>query len=760
MPELQPLLYLRSDQHEMSNKGGGGSSKEPWVDIDDTGLRAALTNSLERTQQALSELPDELAERVGVPLRIALRPEALAKSNRPTEFLAASGAPPTAAGRPGELFARVRRQDVQTLQAAISTGAKKSELYAISTIEDLALFRPLDHAFGARDLEELEQVVELARTEQHLIRLDLFPWLNINTEWIDEPFGDHLASIGLEVRGVRGTVRRESVYVAPTTTADVEQLAALYGVRHAGAEPTYTAWRELAPQAMAVVDVVSDALRQQIADSVGNVIVGVLDSGIGTPALEPYVQGRETYDLGADRNQEHGTFVAGLILAGKVLNPAEHCFGDDSAVVLDAQVLPSTPIGENQLLDRLSETVRKHPEVRVWNCSFAYGTQLDPLEYSVFASEMDELSIELGVLFVQAAGNYETTPVRTWPPPSATLLDGIASPADAVNSLAVGSLTHRPGARTPLGAPASYSRRGPSFGGQTKPDVSYWSGDLGPAGEIPLAGTRSLVPGDQVAEGVGTSFAAPLVSAIAANVWSELDAVKDVDATPALVKGILVHSAAVSSRALVGAHKNYYGAGVPASGLRSLFEDEQSFTTVHRVPLESKISWLRAPFPVPPCLFTDDGRLKAEVFMTVVFTPLLDQACGEEAVRTCVDASFGVVHREGSKITITGKVPEEKTSGAHPWESQLVAAGKWSPVRTHYARFPQGVSGSEWGLKLTLTEREDHDRGIDQTAYIFLTLRGMDGDLPVHADGVAEVQRLALWNTRLSQHVSVVVEAS
>lgn len=309
-----------------------------------------------------------------------------------------------------------------------------------------------------------------------------------------------------------------------------------------------------------------------------------------------------------------------------------------------------------------------------------------------------------------------------------------------------------------MGKPASYSRRGPSFGGQTKPDVSFWSGDFGPAGEVPHSGIRSTIPDDRIAESVGTSFSTPLVSAIAANVWAELDDAPDVVVAPALVKGLVMHGASLSSRSLVGPHKHYYGAGVPLSSERSIFEEPNSFTTVHEVTLRSKVSWLRAPFPVPACLFNSEGKLRAEIFMTVSFSPLLEQAFGQEAVRTSVDASFGVIDRTGPTVKIAGKVPEEKLSGEHAWEADLVADGKWSPVRTHYARFPEGRQGDEWGLKLTLTEREDSSSGIEQQVYVILTLRGIEDGLAVHADGIKQIQKLSLWSTALSQRTSITVD--
>ncbi|WP_237143160.1 hypothetical protein, partial [Sediminivirga luteola] len=93
----------------------------------------------------------------------------------------------------------------------------------------------------------------------------------------------------------------------------------------------------------------------------------------------------------------------------------------------------------------------------------------------------------------------------------------------------------------------------------------------------------------------------------------------------------------------------------------------------------------------------------------------------------------------------------------HPQLSPKCAAVPWSPVRTHHAKFPQGVAGSEWGLKLTLTEREDSEDGIEQTAFVFLTFRGLEEGLPVHSDGIAAVRQLSLWNTRLAQRTSVTV---
>ncbi len=757
MAELEPILFLRGEKQELTNKIVSGRTRPPWVDIDETGLRAMIVASLNEGFAALNKLPETARSEVGVPLRMELRTQALAKSNRPTEFLDSNGASALAAGAPGELFTRVREHELYALQHAIENGSTQKARYAISTFESVVVHHPISGAFGVDSLEAVAEIIDLAVEQERLIRLDLFPWLGLNTRWTgDRSLREYLAEIGYEVRANRGAASRESLYVEPTADADIEKLTNLYGIRAAGVEPHFGNRDDLAPQGWESIGSAPESVVEALEGSRGPGIVGILDTGIAAPLLEPWVQARETYDVAPELDPHHGTFVAGLVLAGREINSDESCFGPDSAVLVDAQVLSASGTDEHLLLERIDEVVRKHPEVRVWNCSFAIPMELNPVKYSVFAAELDRLSSELGILFVQAAGNYNDTPQRTWPP-SVPLADGIATPAEAVNSLVVGSLSHR-GGMSPVGAPASYSRRGPGFGGQTKPDVCFWSGDFGPSGELPFAGIRSILPTDEIGESVGTSFAAPLVSSIAANVWVGLEESNEFAVSPALVKGLLVHSASLNrnSRPAV-ADRNYYGAGVPQSGALTLFEDPNSFTTIHEVVLTAGVEWWRAPFPVPTCL-TVDVKLRAEIFMTVSFTPQIDDSFEEEAVRTCVEASFGSIDRSEKRPKISGRVPEDSSRGNHPWEASLVVDGKWSPVRTHYKRYPNGTAGTEWGLKVGLLERGALPPGMEQTAYVFLTFRGIEDGLPVHADGLREVARLRLWNAPVSAQTSVVVE--
>lgn len=753
MSTLEPGLFLRSMSEELGRKSGGGASKDPLVDITPE-FRSSLRAGLEIGFQALRDV-SEPQRKLGIPLRIQLRERAFAKSNRPTKLLADADAAPQASERVGELIARVTAAQLSQLASAVDS-TKGADQYAISAFEAFSVWRPIEDGFRTNSVEDVNNCLEISHTSDTPLRIDFFPWLSLDSEVGEElSIRELLRRLGFRLLAVSKSVSRPSAYFQVTEDARGGGLTNLYGIRRASLAPSYGAYPDVVPQSF----VLGGPVAQSIIDDVSSgptraAAVGILDSGVDSTLLAPWTLATEIYDPPSYQDPLHGTFVAGLVAACASLNPLDTCFPSDAASFIDAQVLPAGPIDEATLMTRIDDALAKHAgTVKVWNCSFGNADQLDPLEYGVLANQMDRWSEQYGVLFVQAAGNYADTPSRTWPPdPSVTINDGISSPAEAVHSLAVGSLSHRGGA-APFGAPSSYSRRGPSFGGQQKPDLCHWSGDLDLAGSINGTGISSISPSNETSESVGTSFATPIVSSIAANVWEELSAAPDMpEVTPALVKGLLVHSASLDN-AVPAIHQHFYGAGVPSGNLASLFDAENCFTTVHQVDLSS--TWMRTPFPMPDCLFTDAGKLRAEITMTLSYSPKIDEAFGEECVRTSVEASFGVVSQGTKGPTISGKVPEDRPSGGYAWEAQRIAEGKWAPIKTHRARFSQGVAGDDWGLRLSLTTRESTQQPVQQTAYVILTLKAIDPDLPVHQDGIAAVNRLGLWHTQLSPQATI-----
>ncbi|MHA3021829.1 S8 family peptidase [Mycobacterium sp. BMJ-28] len=735
MPDLEPIVVLPAQVGEYSRKPGGGSTPKPLVPVDQA-LRSGLVAQLAAVRQIVAD--DRFGVAQGAPLAITVRDEALAKTRRPYGLLAEADLTPVAGESRGQMISRATPQNTRALAELIATRTSNRDVFAISTFESFRIFDPVRDAIAAEEADSPEQLLALARQTHRPLRVELFPWLSSRSPWNDrQTLRDYLYEVGLPIISVAGSRTRTALYLEVTEQARAEALHTLTGIRSAVLAPTYSAPGPIGPQSIRVVGGAGSAV---LASPDGiQAVVGVFDSGVEPGSLDPWIQRRWQYDVGADRDTTHGTFVAGLVANSHGFNSGSDDFPRDPALLMDAQVLSVGSISEHILIDRITEVLNQAGPTgpRVWNCSFNRQTHMNPMAYSMFSHELDLLSDTHGVLIVQSAGNYDTLRT-TWPPDgSAGLADGIATPAEGIRSLTVGSVSHR-GGMAPRGAPASYSRRGPSFGGQQKPEVAYWSGDLATDRSLGGFGIQSLGAGDFTLESVGTSFATPIVSSIAANIWTDLLASGAVQSLrPELVKALVVHSATVANMAIDDEHRLYYGAGVPRGDSRALFDQTQSFTTIHEVQLRTGVNWEKRPFPMPACLIGPHGKMKAAAALTVSYAPLIDPAFGEECVRTCVEPSFGhYVVKEGEEKF------EGKMVGSHTWERNLIDRGKWSPIKTYHRSWSNIDATGDWALKLRLTARDSSIEPLSQRAYVILTLESPDPTLPVHNDGLAAIARL------------------
>lgn len=782
MTEVHPILLVDFDRRDLSNKKGRNIPGPPLVEVD-TIFRSSLASQLENLARELKAAGANVS--YPAPVKIRLHAKSLAKSNRPYTLLNKAALPVKAVDRPGELIVAATSESLRSLRSEILSGTDPRSMFEISTFVSFSRWSPKDDVLAGFSAASAASSREQLRASAGLVEISLFPWLSatkILPTYAVEAFRNSIgagaaedgslethesAELGAEGAGLGPVLGRRpsttvldliclaglgnavavnerSIYATASSGADIQSLSKILGIRRMRAAPLYGTLDS------ASVDIATDASQNFLLGPVEGIpTVGVLDSGISSARLASWVVGRSNSDPAQYIDAFHGTFVAGLIADSRVLNGRDERFPDDSSRVFDGQILPRGGLNPLLLIERIREIVLANAsEIHVWNCSFALTSPLAPPEYSVIAQEMDVLSRELGVLFVQAAGNFVNWPDRAWPPnEDLNLEDGVSSPGEAIRSVTVGALSHL-GGFVPVGAPSSYSRRGPSFAIQVKPEVTHWGGEVDGSGAVAGHGIKSVSTSDQVIESIGTSFATPLVSTIAANLWQELERGRAVsEVRPELIKGLLAHSAALAGDAPGNEHRSYTGWGRPASSQKILTDSETSFTTIHEVILSPQTQWVLSPFPVPACLIVDGNRFAGEAILTISYDPPIRSEFGPEAVRYEVEAGFGF--RAAAKNGEEGfrSITKEQTAKSSFWEVDQIDDGKWSSLRTYRARHPKGIQGEgDWALRLALLQRMQHEIGTTQKAYAILTLRSVGAPLPVRVDGVDALRNLRLSN--------------
>ena len=211
----------------------------------------------------------------------------------------------------------------------------------------------------------------------------------------------------------------------------------------------------------------------------------------------------------------------------------------------------------------LLQVVRRYllspKRTRLYNQSINHRTPYSGRHMSPWATMMDALSFEEDVLFIQSAGNLpqvclvpkDASNQRFWGV-TEHLASGeypvylrlpccrISNPAQSLQAITVGSIIHSSfvdGDYSSLGnvdRPASYSRTGLGIWDSIKPDVVEYGGDfVRDSGDPPsisvhngftpeLLRTTLLGGAERGRDDVGTSFAAPKVAHIAAQLQATL----------------------------------------------------------------------------------------------------------------------------------------------------------------------------------------------------------------------------------------------
>lgn len=250
----------------------------------------------------------------------------------------------------------------------------------------------------------------------------------------------------------------------------------------------------------------------------------------------------------------HGTRVAGAVLYPKTIPTAGlavslPCWIHNARVLNDKNKIPANLMPALYLDEavRYFSDPARQKRARIFNHSINSIVPCRLVHMSTWAAAIDKLSHELDVLVIQSAGNISKNSVSaylqngiSYPDYQLQELSRIRNPAQSLSALTVGSVAHTywsQGQRASIAEkdqPSAFSPAGAGIWGSIKPDVVEYGGDFvvdrGPPTmafpSVPVAtelvrSTRHS-PGAFSADDVGTSFAAPRVSNLAAVLANEL----------------------------------------------------------------------------------------------------------------------------------------------------------------------------------------------------------------------------------------------
>lgn len=690
----------------------GGNSKPHKAVTED--FKKLLLQSIDEISNDLVSTSD--AYTVGVQTAVVeLEDKATAKSNRPTAIFNEGTCPFFGDAGYAKFFIQVTEDGLVKLRHKIENATSKSVTKEISAIKSIKKYVP-DIKF---DDTSKSVSVRLFRFNSE-----------ISNKQIDIQFEKYLSSIGCE------WVKYPSVAVRLYRVSGATQKLFNSLINFSSVQSAISSHCIALKPMDASISNSSPASILSPEDGKTYPVVAVVDSGVSLncPQIEPWVVGRSNYVANSYKCDQHGTFVSGLIANSFNLNGQDIRFPKCQAKIHSVEVIGSDGCDLYDVLNAMDEVARANRHIKVWNLSLGDSSPVSMSEISTMALLLDEFQDRFDCLCIVAAGNYQGS-LREWPP-VASLNDGISSPGDSVRCLTIGSLAHVDGF-VKNEEPSHFSRKGPVSNYVQKPEVVHYGGNvIVSGGQLLRLGVNSIDTHGYARHDIGTSFSTPIVSAIAANLFHLVGE----RATPSLIKSLIIHSANLNN--LIGdEHKPYFGWGVPKGSEEILDVEDYESTMVFEGKAQKSFEIQKLPFPIPECLRTKEGKVRAEFFITLVYQPELDPNKAFEYCQVDLQVGFGEIDKNNK---FTSRVPLQK--GAHQFESDLVKSGdKWSPVKVYQARFPKGVDIENWRLRVSVLDRDGYEaEGVLIPFSIVLTIRDIDREEPVYNE-MARLMQVHNW---------------
>ncbi len=500
-------------------------------------------------------------------------------------------------------------------------------------------------------------------------------------------------------------------------------------------------------------------------------VLGIVDGGVADiPALAPWRVGGADTVAPHDRDEGHGTFIAGLVAGGRLLNPhTEATLERDGCRFYDIALLPRQGLVDSyyvtpyEFFEQLEEQVTQAKEeagVRVFNLSLGSPRMRQGLGYSIFAKALDEMAVEHDVIFVVSAGNLRGIESRPpWPADgedaigmlatSSAADQRITAPAEHLLGLSVGAVNPPGIAGHEPGVPTTYTRRGPGAGGARKPELCHYGG-VSPRGGN-RTGLFSLGVDGSVVDSNGTSFAAPLVAATVATIDHRLESMAPRETLMALPIHRAERCEAMRHKALRHVAREFVGFGMAPPADACLADSPHSVTLVFAETLMAKRE-LEFVFSWPRSMVLDSGKCRGQVDLTLAFTPPIDAEFDAECLRVQLEAYLHQIEVDPETGEDDPKSQLKHHDSALPQgleytERYLLQTGlKWTPVKRYSLVMPKGRgSSSNWRLSLRSFTRAGApypEEGVPFT--LIMTIADPKDTAPIYEEVRNEIIRRGL----------------
>jgi len=369
-------------------------------------------------------------------------------------------------------------------------------------------------------------------------------------------------------------------------------------------------------------------------------IIGVLDGGIEPiDNLKPWLHPEKfnPYDS-QDINTSHGTFIAGIIVYGDLLEN-RILTGTGRFKVLDACVIPDLTrisINEYELIENIENAIKKYSNiVKIWTMSISITKEVSDNAFSDFAMALDRIQDQYNIIIFKSAGNTQNYNIRN------DIDRRIHHGADSVRSITVGSAAHvaNENSISSLYNVSPFSRVGRGPASIIKPEIVHFGGNIETVeGKNIAQGVTSFSVSGSLATAIGTSHSTPRASTIGAELLGRLDF--DFDRT--LIKSLILHSSKyLSISDLDGLDvTKYIGYGIPQVIENVLYNDPFSSTLILRDTIINGNYIDIFEFPMPDCLLVD-GFFTGNISLTLCYEPLLLESQGSEYCQSDIDIKFG-----------------------------------------------------------------------------------------------------------------------